>query len=359
MKFLVIQQKMIGDVLTSSILCDNLKKEFPGARVHYMVHKHTTAVIENHPAIDRIIRFDPALRKNKYHFYRYVRELDREEYDVIIDVYTKLETSLIALISKAPKSIGYYKWYSAFAYTHPVKRWKKSKYGLGLAIENRLQLILPLLKERSMDTLIHKPAIYLTAEEKEEASALMQKHGIDAKARPLMISILGSGPNKSYPPGLMADFLDNLVATYGDILLFNYIPKQLGEVKEIYNLCRPETKKHIKLDLFADSLRGFIALLSQCKALIGNEGGAVNMAKALNIPTFSIFSPWIPKDDWAIFEDPFNKSVHLKDFKPGLFEGKSKNDLKKQSQALYQEFSPELFSQELGDFIDVLKSKED
>lgn len=357
MKFLVIQQKMIGDVLTSSILCDNLKKEFPEATVHYMVHKHTTAVIEHHPSIDHIIRFDPVLRRNKLHLYRYIKQLNKEGYDVIIDAYTKLESSLITLISKPEKSIGYYKWYSSFAYSHPVKRWSKSKYGLGLAIENRLQLLFPVIGARPMDTLVTRPRIYLTDSEKKEAASLLKAHGIEPDTQPLMISILGSDPTKSYPARFMASFLDDLVAGSDNILLFNYIPKQIEAVKEIYNHCKPETRERIKLDLFANSLRGFIALLSQCKALIGNEGGAVNMAKALNIPTFAIFSPWIPKGDWAIFEDLLNQSVHLNDYRPELFKGKNKKDLKKISLELYQEFSPELFRDKRENFMSSLKNR--
>ena len=38
MKFLVIQQKMIGDVLVSSMLCEQIKKNIPNATVHYMIH---------------------------------------------------------------------------------------------------------------------------------------------------------------------------------------------------------------------------------------------------------------------------------------------------------------------------------
>ena len=355
MKFLVIQQKMIGDVLTSSILCDNLKREFPDAVVHYMAHKHTTAVIENHPSIDRIIRFDPGLRNNKFRFYHYVKELDKEGYDAIIDVYTKIETSLIALWSKSPKSIGYYKWYSAFAYTHPVKRWKESRHGLGLAIEHRLQLLQPLLSDRSMGDMIHKPKIHLTQEEKQEALVLMQDHGLDTEERPFMISILGSGANKSYPPDHMAKFLDELAETTKRAMLFNYIPNQYEQVKEIYDLCKPETKEYIKLDIFADSLRGFIALLSHCKALIGNEGGAVNMAKALDIPTFSIFSPWIPKGDWAIFEDTQNRSVHLKDLKPELFKDLKPKALKAKSYELYRAYSPELIFPALKEFLQDIR----
>lgn len=351
MKFLVIQQKMIGDVLTSTILCDNLKREFPGSTVHYMVHAHTTAVIENHPAIDRIIRFDPILRKKKSKFLKFIQELNKEQYDVLIDAYTKIETSLISLLSKAPRTIGFHKPYSSYAYTETIKRWEKSKYGFGLAIEHRLQLLMPLLPDRSMADLIYKPEIYLTEKEKEDAAKLLKEHGLDTDVHPVMISILGSGTNKSYPAPYMAAVLDHIAASGKHQMLFNYIPKQFEEVKKIYDLCAPETQKQIHLDLFADSLRGFIALLSHCSALIGNEGGAVNMAKALDIPTFSIFSPWIPRGDWAIFEDEKNCSVHLEDFFPEIYKDKPAKQFKDQSLKLYQELKPGLFRQTLENFL--------
>lgn len=58
MKILVIQQKMIGDVLISSIICNNLKNEFPNSVVDYMVYDYTQPVLENNPNIDNSIVFD-------------------------------------------------------------------------------------------------------------------------------------------------------------------------------------------------------------------------------------------------------------------------------------------------------------
>ncbi|NBC57221.1 MAG: lipopolysaccharide heptosyltransferase family protein, partial [Bacteroidetes bacterium] len=51
MKILVIQQKMIGDVLTSSVICENLKRNFPNAEVHYLINRFTLPVVENNPYI--------------------------------------------------------------------------------------------------------------------------------------------------------------------------------------------------------------------------------------------------------------------------------------------------------------------
>ena len=55
MKILIIKQKMIGDVLISSILCNNLKKAYPDSQVDYLVYESTVGVLQGNPNIDNII----------------------------------------------------------------------------------------------------------------------------------------------------------------------------------------------------------------------------------------------------------------------------------------------------------------
>jgi heptosyltransferase-2 len=81
--------------------------------------------------------------------------------------------------------------------------------------------------------------------------------------------------------------------------------------------------------------------------LIGNEGGAINMAKALDIPTFTIFSPFILKNDWNMFEnETTNISVHVSDYYPNLSLHKSKNDSE-----IYELLKPKLFNNLLHLFL--------
>jgi heptosyltransferase-2 len=75
------------------------------------------------------------------------------------------------------------------------------------------------------------------------------------------------------------------------------------------------------------------------------------MAKALDKPTFTIFSPWIEKESWSTFEDGIkNKAIHLKDYKPEVFKSKSRKELKNNS-SYYNQFTPELFHAELVLFL--------
>jgi heptosyltransferase-2 len=168
-----------------------------------------------------------------------------------------------------------------------------------------------------------------------------------------MISVIGSSAAKTYPASYMAKLINKLVSEKKEAqILFNYIPKQESEAKFIYDLCEPSAQKQIYFDLFGKSLRDFLAITYHCNALIGNEGGAINMAKALNVPTFTIFSPWIKKEAWGLFEDKKqNVSVHLKDFKPELYYGKTARTLKKNWKHLYEQFSPNFFSEKLEKFI--------
>ncbi|MCX7547133.1 glycosyltransferase family 9 protein [Xanthomarina sp. F1114] len=351
MKILVIQQKMIGDVLTSSVLFEALRERYPKAQLDYLINSHTMPVVENNPFIDEFILFTPETEKSKKELWNLAQSISKRDYNVIIDVYSKLSSNLITALSGAKTKISYYKYYSSFIYTHNIKRDKQTNETCGLAIVNRLQLLEPL----NIHIQSAKPKIYLTSEESETSKQFLISNGINLEKALIMISVLGSGTNKTYPFDYMSQVIDQIIATTNGQILFNYIPKQEAEAKAIFNLCKPETQTHIYMNLFGKSLREFLALTAHCHALIGNEGGAVNMAKALNIKTFTIFSTWIDKDTWNIFEEKnINESVHLKDYKPKLYSGKTEKDVKPQAMELYQEFTPNLFESKLDRFLKTI-----
>lgn len=345
---------MIGDVLTSSILFELIKTKYPNSELHYLINTHTYPVVENNPYIDKFVFYTPQVEKSKLRLYTFLQHIKRTNYDVVIDVYSKLSSNLITTFSGAKTKISKYKNYTAFLYDFPIKYNKVSQTTAGLAIENRIQLLSPLGIEIKTPL---KPKIYLTKDERNKAADFLKANNIDLGKPIYMISVLGSGPLKSYPFDYMAKTLDFIAQHKNEAqILFNYIPKQIDDAKSIYDQCNPQTQSQIFFDVFGKGLREFLALTSYCSALIGNEGGAVNMAKALNIPTFTIFSPWIKKEDWSIFEDgKSNVSVHLKDFMPERFE-KPEDHYKKTSLELYKLFKPELFSAELELFLNKINA---
>ena len=353
MKILVIQQKMIGDVLTTSILFEALRKEYPNSQLHYLIYAHTLPVIKQNPFINKVILFKDDL-KHPLKFNSFLKKIKRERYDVVIDVYSKLSSAIITKFSGAPIRTSYNKWYTKSFYTHSFDKVIVAKTNAGTAIEKRLRLLTPVMKQLPAEV---KPKIYLAREEKIKAQEQLTNAGITKDRLVLMIAVLGSSASKTYPLEYQAQLLDKIVEDTQAQLLFNYIPSQKNEALKVYNLCKQRTQKAIFFDLFGKDLREFLALTYYCDALIGNEGGAINMAKALDIPTFSIFSPGVPKANWNMYENgTTNVSVHLNDYLPKLFEFQTNKEIHNNSPELYSTFEPSYFEEKLQKFVFNLRS---
>lgn len=340
---------MIGDVLVSSIICNNLRRAYPDAKIDYLVYESTTPVLEGNPNIDTIIRFEEKHRNSKRELLKLALEIRANNYDLLIDAYSKLESWLIVLLSGAKRKISYAKKGRTFLYTDNIPFEESPKTNLGLAIERRLSLLQPLDLTIAIDPL---PKLFVSSEENQQAITLFEKHQLRKDRKTVMISLLGSEQLKTYPLNFMTQVVDAIADTYDVNILFNYFPKQINEAKTVFDNCKPSTQGKIYFDLLGADLRSFIAILNLCDLIVGNDGGAINMAKALGKPSFIIFSPWIEKKIWATLEDGIHHiSVHLNDFKPELLAQKTEKELKQQALSLYEEFQPNLFIDKLKSFL--------
>ena len=339
MKIGVIQPKMIGDVLITSVVFEVLRNHFPNAELHYIINKNTLPVVENNPNINKIILLDT----NNNSLLNQIKKIRKEKYSILIDSYSKLNTALMCKFSGAMTTISFHKTYSNFFYTTTIVRKKESFSIATKAIEHRLVLLEPL----GIPFSLIQPKIYLKEEEIAKAKETLIQQGIDLDKPLVMISALGSSDEKTYPLHYMAEVLDVIAHNPSIQILFNYIPNQKGKALELYHLCKPTTQQQIFIDFYASSLREFMSITHHCNALIGNEGGAVNMAKTLGVPTFTIFSPFILKNDWNMFEDgKVNVSVHVSDYFSSIVQNKNST-----SEQIYASFTPDLFQNALASFL--------
>ena len=312
MKVLVIQKKRIGDVLTSTVIFEAIKQKYPDSELHYLIYENALAVVENNPFIDKIVVLNESIRKSKRKFLSFLFSIRKEKYDVVIDAYGKPNSVLIGWFSGAKIKVTFDKIYSRIFYSHSIIRNTASFSKATKAIEHRMLLLKPL----GIDFSEISPKIFLTDLEKEVARKILTNYGVDFSKKLVMISALGSNEMKTYPFKMMAEVLDEVCLNREIQLLFNYLPFQKQDALKIYRLCNYDTQKKILIDFYEDDLRKFLAITSLCDALIGNEGGATNMSKALSIATFTIFSPVVPKLDWNMFENEDTIiSVHISDYK--------------------------------------------
>ncbi|PQJ14218.1 glycosyltransferase family 9 protein [Nonlabens tegetincola] len=350
MRILLIQYKMLGDVLTSTIIADQLKITYPNCQIDYLITPMAASLVKNHPSVDNLILASNKDFESFTSILKLAKKLKKNNYQLCIDSYGKNNSALLSYIVNATRRIGYKKWFSSLAYTDVVKNEpNRGIYKTGVALGSRMILLKPLEKNIQWHV---KPKIHLTVDEIEQGKQWLEQKGLDLTNSVTMISALGSSKEKTLPFKELASLLDFIVQNTETQILFNYIPNQIDQIKELYELCSLKTKEHIFLDAFAPNIRDFLKILHHCTAIIGNEGGAINMGKALDINTFAIFAPWINKSSWNIGEDGKNHvSVHLMDYKPDLYNNQSASTFKKKALSLYSHFEAGMIQKDLKSFL--------
>ena len=351
MKVLVIQQKMIGDVLLSSLICKNLEIWNPTIKIDFVANNHTLGVLENNPYIDNIIIFKDTYKNDKLGLIKFIKSFRNKRYDYVIDAYGKLESILITIFTPAKTKIGYSKFYTDWIYNKPIKRIKSSNQKLQLSILHRLQLLEPILGDKLNSTDFE---IHLTQNEEKKIAKKFDLT-VEGNKKPIMIAAMGSGKNKTYPIEYLAQLIEMAFETTNAPMILNYMPKQKMEINRLIKMLKPKTKKAIQNGLTPNSLRDYIVTVSQCQAVIGNEGGAINIAKGLSKPTFAIFSPIIDPYGWHTEVKNKTMAVHLVDYFPEIIDFKDKIKKIDQIKTLYLKLEPKLFKQKWIGFLKELK----
>ena len=105
-KVLIIQNKRLGDVLLSSVIATNIKKNYKECTIHFFTYDYCAPVIGNHPHIDKIITENPDRLKKIPVLLSTCRKINAEKYDAIIDPYSKFQSKFMCYSSGASVRIG-------------------------------------------------------------------------------------------------------------------------------------------------------------------------------------------------------------------------------------------------------------
>lgn len=95
MKFLIIRFSSIGDIVLTTPVVRCLKKQLPGAEIHFLIKPKFKTVMENNPYISKIhvLQDDWA---------QMIKELKDEQFDHIIDLHHNLRTLRVKKELKVP-----------------------------------------------------------------------------------------------------------------------------------------------------------------------------------------------------------------------------------------------------------------
>lgn len=314
-KILVIRFRRVGDATISSVICTSLRKSFPEAQIHYVLNESIAPLFKHHPDIDKLITFNNEDMSSLSSYIKKVYSIVKgQNYDIIIDTRSTLKTMCFSLLSpKTQFRIGRKKFYNPIIHNYRVN----NKFdGVRDNTQLTLALLDPLKKAYNIEK-IPLFRLYYTAEEYQQYREYMTAKGINFSKPIIVCAVTARLEYKVWDKDKMKTILERIIQKYDAQLIFNFgDDKEKESSKHLQNLMNNDP--HVFTNIEANNLRELIVLLANSNFFLGNEGGARHISQALDIPSFAIYPPDIPLDNWLPNKSERFQGIELKDIVPDI-----------------------------------------
>ena len=272
----------IGDAVMTMPALRALRRAFPEAKISLLVKPSVAPLFEGSRAIDDIILYEERFRgiAGRLELSGMLRS---KRFSKAILLQNAFDAALLAFLAGVPERIGYRRDGRGLLLTKPV-----AFNGDDRRIHH-IQYYLNLLEAAGIATgdPQAQPWIPLSSEERMSARSKLKE-----LKRPLLGINPGAayGSAKRWPPERFAEVADRFAAdTGGSVVIFGG-KGEAGLAQEIERA----TQAPALLLAGKTSLRGLIALISECDILVSNDSGPMHIAYAVGTPLVAIFGSTDP-----------------------------------------------------------------
>lgn len=266
MKILVIRFSSMGDIIYTTPVVRCLKKQLPGAEIHFLTKPAFKYLYDHNPYVDKLLLLKPTLGET-------IKDIIAEGYDHIVDLHNNLRTTIIKLRTGV-RSSTYNK--------QTIRKW--------LSLKLNVKLVPPVhLVDRYMKAVKflgvvndEQPIDYFFEGEYQQENLLPLSH-----QKKFTAFVIGATHfTKRMPNEKIIEICRGL--TDPVVLLGGKDVKENGEVisnalgSKIYNACG------------VTSLNESVFLVSKANVVIGFDTGLTHIAEAFDRPIVSIWGGTVP-----------------------------------------------------------------
>jgi ADP-heptose:LPS heptosyltransferase len=279
-KILIIQLRQLGDVLMTTPVVRQIRKQYPNAQIHFLTEQLGANVYSNSKNVDRVITIPRKL--GLFGLLKFFFQVYQEKYDLVIDCFCNPKSAQICFFSRAKERIGFDFSSRKYAYTKTIHQEVTDEY----SAVTKLRLIKH-LGGNLEDSQIELP---VSNEAHQFAKEFAEKYFKTSKTIALNVVSRRDYKMWSYKEYIKTA---NLLIQKGYFLFFTFGPGEIDLALKVYNGL--EHKESALIHYSALTLPQLRALLEYCRFYLGNDGGIKHIAVCADIPTLTIFQTvnWI------------------------------------------------------------------
>jgi heptosyltransferase-1 len=107
----LLKPSALGDIIHSLPVLTALRQRFPRAHITWVVNRGYEPLLRGHPDLDATLAFDRGRRRlgladTALYYARFLRQLRRRKFDLVVDLQGLLRSGLMARASGAPRRVG-------------------------------------------------------------------------------------------------------------------------------------------------------------------------------------------------------------------------------------------------------------
>lgn len=268
MKILIIRLSSIGDIILTSPVVRCLKRQVPGAEVHFLTKARFRDLVEHSPYVDKVHVFND-------HLAEVLPAMRKEGFSAVIDLHHNLRTWKVKRALEAPaqsfKKLNVEKWLlvnlkrDRLPREHIVDRYLAAAASLGVRNDGAgLDLFIPPHREVPIASL---PATH--------------HNGYIA------LCIGGAHATKRLPPHRLVELVE---LTPGPLVIIGG-----AEDRSVARMITTTVGARAYDATGAYDLLGSASLMRQAKSAITHDSGAMHMAAAFRKNTVSIWGNTVPQ----------------------------------------------------------------
>lgn len=289
---LVIKLSSMGDVLHALPAVCRLRDAFPQARLHWLVDDRFAPLLEGHPAVDRFLVAKAPVWSRRFGPLEHVvrgaahltssRRLGSFDFDLVVDLQGLFKTGVLAASTRAPMRLGFSnaREGATLAYTHA------ERVPLG---EHAVRRCLRLVESIAGPATSVRFDIPVTSEARREAQTLLQSRGV-APGQPFMVVAPRTArAEKDWPLERFGEVVRHAWRRWGTPSLV------VGGAREERDCKRVAAGSDSPAAVLTGApLKTVVAVLEQCRVLVGLDSGPIHLAAALGRPVVAVFGPTDP-----------------------------------------------------------------
>ena len=297
MKILVEKFRLIGDVLLTTPLLENLRHFYPDARIHFALNRGCEEMITQNPCVDKIHIYERDKIKNANIFKRiwceikFALSLKKEKFDMIIQT-TEGDRGLILAIICGAKEIIAYPTRHAYLNKFITKSLKHSED------KHTIEQNLDALRVLGFEPVSKKVSIYF-----DDFSQKLK----DLPENFIHIHLMSVLFFKCLSDELAAKIIDFCEIDLGVkiVITGDKNEDEMKKNEQILSLCKSNPIKF----LGNLSLKEVAFLNSKARLFIGVDTSIMHISAANNIPVIAFFGP-SGAFEWGPWDNDMKKSAY-------------------------------------------------